>query len=79
MDYTVGTEKNGDMTMDDRGGEPNAGFDEQGVTLQNMDTLGTLLPSISPTEPLLGSNINRKRILGLNEFNILRDNNLFYF
>jgi len=54
MDYTVGTEKNGDMTMDDRGGEPNAGFDEQGVTLQNMDTQVTLLPSISPTEPLLG-------------------------
>ena len=52
-DHTGGTEENGDMTMDDRGGQPNVGFDEQGVTLQNMDTQDTVLPSISPTEPLL--------------------------
>ena len=52
--HTGSTEESGDMTMDDRRGEPDAGFDEQGVTLQNMDTQVTGLPSISPTEPLLG-------------------------
>ena len=51
---TRGTDESADMTMDDRGGELNAGFDEQGVTLQNMDTQDTVLPSISLTEPLLG-------------------------
>ena len=62
MDYTVGTEKNGDMTMDDRGGEPNAGFDEQDITLQNMDTQDTMFPSISPTEPLLGKRHRTKQL-----------------
>jgi len=52
--HTRGTEKSGVMIMDDRGGEPDAGFDEQDVTLQNMDTQDTVLPSISPTDPLLG-------------------------
>ena len=42
------------MTMDDKEGEPNVGFDEQGVNLQNMDTQHTMLPCISPTKPLLG-------------------------
>jgi len=32
-DHTRGTKESDDMTMDDRGGEPDAGFDEQGVTL----------------------------------------------
>ena len=54
MDHTKGTEKSDDMAMDDRGGEPNAGFDERGVTLQNMDTQDIVLPSISPARPLLG-------------------------
>ena len=40
--------------MDDRWGEPDAGFDEHGVTLPNMDTQDTLFPFISPTKPLLG-------------------------
>ena len=53
-DHTRGTEESGDMTMDDRGGEPNVGFDEQSVTLQNMDTEDIVLLSISPSEPLLG-------------------------
>ena len=52
--HTGGTKESGDMTMDDRGGKPNMGFDEQGVTLQNMDTQDIMLPSISPTEPLFG-------------------------
>ena len=52
--HTEGTEESDDMTMDDRGGEPNAWFNEQGVTLQNMDTQDTVLPSISSAEPLLG-------------------------
>jgi len=51
--HTGSTEESGDMTMDYRGGEPNAGFDEQGVNIQNMDTQNTVLLSISLTEPLL--------------------------
>ena len=35
-------------------GEPDAGFDEQGVTLQNMDTQDIVFPSISPTKSLFG-------------------------
>ena len=53
-DHIRGTEESGNMAMDDRGGKPNMGFDEQGVTLQNMDTQDIMLPSISPTEPLFG-------------------------
>jgi len=47
--HTGGTEESGDMTMDDRESEPDAGFDEQDVTLQNMDTQDIVFPSISPT------------------------------
>ena len=54
MGHTGGTEESGDMTMDDRKGERDVGFDEQVVTLQNMDTQDTMLPSISPTKSLLG-------------------------
>ena len=60
-DHTGGTEESGDMTMDDRRGEPNAEFDEQGVNLQNMDTQDTMLPSISPIEPLLGKGHRTKQ------------------
>ena len=38
MDHRRGTEESGDMPMDDRRGEQDAGYDEQCVTLQNMDT-----------------------------------------
>ena len=33
MDHIGGIEESGDMTMDDREGEPDVRFDEQGVTL----------------------------------------------
>ena len=59
--HTGGTEESGDMTMDDREGEPDVGFNEQCVTLQNMDTQDTLFPSILPTEPLLGKGHRTKQ------------------
>ena len=61
-DHIRGTEESGNMAMDDRGGKPNMGFDEQGVTLQNMDTQDIMLPSISPTEPLLGKRHRTKQL-----------------